>query len=379
MKGKNMKLNEKRKQEIDVLEEAVKRSAKEKKVSLEVDLGINTMLFIVAILAAIFFGQELLTIFLFLFLGLVLMSATKPVVNWLVKRKVPKGFSIFLTYLLVFLVVAGLGSAVLIPFLEQSTGLVKSLADGINSLLVNLEGFEIRGIQIDFESLTGLVTDIVGSLTTSDNVKNIASVLSGAFGGFTFLITAIIFSIYLLWDHDNFIDVLLVRISSDAKKKRVKKLILDTESNLGNWMLGQATVSSIAGVVLGSFLAILGVPFALPLGVLAALMDSIPNLGAILGTIPAFLVALFTFGPAKALVVIVGYFIYQQIENNIVVPKIMGDAVGFGPVVVLLGVLVFIILFGVWGALLAVPVLLIAQAVYDFYIDLQKLKAKGIV
>jgi predicted PurR-regulated permease PerM len=378
MKGKEMDMENKRKRDIDAIEEAVKKSSKETS-TIEFELGMNTMIFIVAILAVIFFGGELLQIFLFLFLGLVIMSATKPIVNWLEKRKIKKGFAIFLTYFLAVVIIVGLSSAVLIPFVEQSGDLLVSLKDGLTSLINEHKEFEIAGYTIELGEIGKFLTDSITSFTTSDNVKNVANVVTGAFGGLTFLLTAIIFSIYMIWDHDNFIDILLVRITSDAKKDRVKKLILDTEKRLGSWMLGQAAVSSIAGVILGSFLALLGIPFALPLGVLAALLDSIPNLGATVAAIPAILIALFTFGPVKALIVLVGYALYQQLENNIVVPKVMGGAVGFGPVVVLLGVLVFVILFGVWGALLALPVLLVGQAVYEFYIDLQKLKAKGIV
>ena len=144
-------------------------------------------------------------------------------------------------------------------------------------------------------------------------------------------------------------------------------------------MTGQLTVSTIAGITLGLVLSLLKVPFALPLGVIVGLLNTIPTLGTTLAIIPSVLVALISGGWTKALVVLVIYLVYQQIENNILIPKIMGNAVGLKPIVVMFGVTMFLILFGAWGAVLAVPVMVVINIFYEFYIDLQKLEAEGIV
>jgi predicted PurR-regulated permease PerM len=73
------------------------------------------------------------------------------------------------------------------------------------------------------------------------------------------------------------------------------------------------------------------------------------------------------------------FLVYQQIENSFIVPKVMGNAVGLKPIFVLLGVIVFITFFGLIGGFVAVPLMVIAKILYEFYIDLQKLEAKGIV
>ena len=160
---------------------------------------------------------------------------------------------------------------------------------------------------------------------------------------------------------------------------QIKKLIMNVQKKLGNWMLGQTVISTIAGLTLGIALTLLNVPFALPLGVLVSLLGTIPNIGATLATMPAVLIALISGGWTKAFIVLVIYFVYQQIENNVLVPKIMGSVVGIKPIFVLLGVVVFLNLFGVWGAVLAVPVMVVLGIIYEFIIDLQKLKAEGIV
>jgi predicted PurR-regulated permease PerM len=138
-------------------------------------------------------------------------------------------------------------------------------------------------------------------------------------------------------------------------------------------------ISVIAGTVLGLSLSLLNVPFALPLAVMVGLLDMIPGIGATVATIPAVLIALISGGLSEAVIVLAIYLVYQQIENNFLVPKIMGSAVGLKPIFVMLGVFIFLILFGIWGAALAVPVMVVAEIFYDFFIDLQKLEAEGIV
>jgi predicted PurR-regulated permease PerM len=111
----------------------------------------------------------------------------------------------------------------------------------------------------------------------------------------------------------------------------------------------------------------------------SGLMNLIPNLGSTLAGFVMSLVALISVGPIKALIILIAFIIYQPIENGVIIPKVMGNAVGLKPIVVLLGVIVFLTFFGVFGSFVAVPLMVVAQILYEFYIDLQKLEAKGIV
>jgi len=108
-------------------------------------------------------------------------------------------------------------------------------------------------------------------------------------------------------------------------------------------------------------------------------MGLIPNLGSTLAGFTMSLVTLIAVGPVNALIMLIAYVLYQMVENSLIVPKVMANAVGLKPIVVLLGVIVFLIFFGLIGGFMAVPLMVIAQIVYEFYIDLQKLEAKGIV
>lgn len=326
---------------------------------------------------AVFLGSELLTVLIFLFGGFVFMSAAKPIVQFLVSKKLSKGLSVFLTYLLAIIVLGGIISIVIVPLAGQIDGLVKAIPGWAKTLTLDFEDINILGYTIDTKFVDKIFTDIIERLTMSGDFKNIASTLGSVFSFTALLFACVVFSIYLVIDHDNILEIGLARMTSDSRKAKVKKLILDMEYKVGKWLLGQAVVSSIAGIVTGTVLAILKVPFALPMGVFVALMSAIPSLGATIGSIPPLLVTLVVHGPITTLAVLIIFLIYQQIENNLIIPKIMGDVMGVRPIFIMFAAITFFILFGVWGAVLAVPIIVIGKICYEFYIDLQKSKAKG--
>jgi len=357
--------------------EKSKQRREEKKPTIVVEFSWKLVLLLGAILLLSFLGTEMLTMLIFLFGGFVFMSAARPVVAFFISKKFGKGLSVTITYLLGIIFLSAVLAVVVIPFINQIEGLVKAVPVWIDTATSDFESFSILGYSLDSTSVSKFLTDWVERLTLFENFESIANTIGSVFSSTALLLASIIFSIYLVIDHDNVLDIGLVRITSDVKRERIKKLILDVEHKLGRWLLGQALVSSIAGLTMGILLMILNVPFALPLGVFVALMSSIPTLGATISAIPPLFVALVVNGPVSALIIAAVFFIYQQIENNLIIPKVMGNVVGLRPIFIMFTAASFFILFGVWGAVLAVPTIVILRICYEFYIDLQKLKAKG--
>ncbi len=377
--SKNGKKEEVKKDFIKELQQVEKyrRKESEKKPTVVIELSWKLILLITLILLIIFLGPQLLTVFIFLFTGFVFMSAARPIVTFLMNKKVSKGIAVSLTYLLGILLIAAVVAIVVIPFINQIDGLVRAVPIWIDKLMSNIRDFSILGYSFDSSSINKYITDSLEKITLFDSFGNIASTVSSVFSSTALLFASVIFSIYLVLDHDNILELGLVRITSDVKRKRVKELILEVEHKLGRWLLGQALVSSIAGITMGTVLSIMGIPFALPMGVFVSLMSAIPNLGATIAAIPPLFVALVVKGPIAAVIILVVFFIYQQIENNVIIPKVMGNVTGLRPIFIMFAAAVFFILLGVWGAVLAVPTVVILRICYEFYIDLQKLKAKG--
>lgn len=344
-----------------------------------IDFSPRLIAFLLLLLSFIFYANQLFAISLFLFFGFAVMSSIRPVVAWLMGRGISKGWSIAISYVILFILIQVVFVLILVPFFNQLTSLVKEVPNWIDDGLKFIESISIAGYSLETDMINQYATDIIKSFPTVSNVKNVAGFLSGFFSTGAFLVTSIVFSIYLVSEHDSFFDILLIRIVSDEKRERVRRLVMDVERKLGGWVLGQALVSSLVAVFSAILLTILGVPFALPLSMFTAFLGIIPNLGSSLAGVLMSLVALITVGPIKAVILLGSFVIYQMIENSIIIPKVMGNAVGLKPIMVMLGVIIFLTLFGVVGGFIAVPVMVIIQILYEFYIDLQKLEAKGIV
>jgi predicted PurR-regulated permease PerM len=349
------------------------------KRNITIDLSTRTMLFILIILGFIFFAKELISVIVFLFFGFVLMASMKPIVNWLKSKGLSKGLAITLPYLFLLVIILGVIVLIAVPLVNQMTELAKVLPQWLESALTFLEDLSIGGYSVNVDSISVYITEFIKGLPTADNVKNVATFLSGFFSFGAFLTTSIVFSVYLVSEHDTLADAVFIRIVSLEKRDRVKQLVSDVEGKLGSWVLGQAVVSTSVMLFTWILLSILKVPFALPLAIFTGFVNVIPNLGSSISGILMALVTLIAVNPVSALIVGGSFLVYQQIENSFIVPKVMGNAVGLKPIFVLLGVIVFITFFGLIGGFVAVPLMVIAKILYEFYIDLQKLEAKGIV
>jgi predicted PurR-regulated permease PerM len=146
----------------------------------------------------------------------------------------------------------------------------------------------------------------------------------------------------------------LLHIAPLKRRPDVELIWNDVEQTLGAYVRGQVILMAIIGII--SFLGLwaLSIPYALALGAIAGLMEVIPVLGPILGAIPAIMVA-FTISPALALIVALFYLVVQQLEGNVLVPKVMQDNVGLNPLLVILTLTAGAALYGIVGAIVAIP------------------------
>ena len=138
-------------------------------------------------------------------------------------------------------------------------------------------------------------------------------------------------------------------------RRSVNTVWMEVEEKLGGWVRGQLLLMLAIGAMATVGYALLGLPSPILLGVAAALFEIIPMIGPFLAFAPAVLVALATVDPTRALEVAGYALVIQQIESNILVPRVMGHTVGVSPLTVLIGILVGASLAGLPGAFLAVP------------------------
>lgn len=179
------------------------------------------------------------------------------------------------------------------------------------------------------------------------------------------LILAVILNFYFLIDIENikknFINILPLSI-------RDKTLAMLEEINIRfrDFLKAQAILCLFVGIADGLGAWILGIGYALILGIIAGFTEVIPYIGPYIGAIPAIIIAL-TISPWKALGIAIWYVLVQQIENYFLVPKIMSRAMKLHPLTVIFSILVFGKLLGIWGVLLAVPIAGIIKIILKVY------------
>jgi predicted PurR-regulated permease PerM len=161
-----------------------------------------------------------------------------------------------------------------------------------------------------------------------------------------------------------------------AQRPQASRIASHVGTRLGGWLRGQILLSAIIGVIVLIGLLALGVPYAVLLALVAAIGEAIPMVGPILSAVPAVLVGL-TQSPTTGLLVLALYVVVQQLENHLIVPKVMGRAVEIHPLAIMLALLAGSQLMGITGAILSVPVAAAVAVILDEFRHRDQGKAAG--
>jgi predicted PurR-regulated permease PerM len=196
-----------------------------------------------------------------------------------------------------------------------------------------------------------------------DAVGILVGAVWGLVGGVFGLVTILVLAFYLMVDGDNLV-ALFVRLFPHVRRARVEDACRRVTGKISAWLGGQLLLALIIGSTAALGLFLLGVPFFYVLALIAGVGEIIPIVGPILSAVPAIAVAL-SVSPALALGVIVFFFAQQQLENHILVPKIMQRQVGISAVTVIIALLIGGSLLGIVGAILAVPTAAILQVLFE--------------
>jgi predicted PurR-regulated permease PerM len=172
--------------------------------------------------------------------------------------------------------------------------------------------------------------------------------------------------LYWAIDGPRIIKSLLLLVPQD-QREGIGDLIIEMESRVGFYMAGQVILCMTIGIMALVAYLLIGLPNALVLALAAGVMEAVPMLGPTLGAVPASLVAL-SISPSKVVWVIAATVIIQQTENSLLVPRIMKRTVGVNPFVTLLALFAFGQLFGIAGALMAIPMAAIIQLIMNHFV-----------
>jgi predicted PurR-regulated permease PerM len=262
-----------------------------------------------------------------------------------------------LVYTALILVPVLIMSALVPPIVTQGNNLAQSLPDYARDLSDFVErDSRLHKLEQDYD-ITGKLEEQAGKLPAK--LGDAAGVLSdigvGIVNSLFAAITIIVLSLFMISSARGWLDAIADRYPPE-RAEWLKRLYDRIGATVGNYVAGALLQATIAGVLAWVMLSILGVPYALPLSVVVFLLDLVPLVGATLGAIIVGVVTLFSDFPVDTVVWVIFSVIYQQVENTVIQPRIQSRAVAVHPLVVLVSVLFGSTLFGVLGALLAIPV-----------------------
>jgi predicted PurR-regulated permease PerM len=317
-------------------------------VTRKVEISYKTIIFTALFVGALWFVYYIRDILLEVFVALIIAAILNPTVDKLSAYKIPRAISILITYIIIFGLIGGSIAAVIPPLVEQTTSLANSLPKNLQQLGIDrLANGEVLNELIS--ALSSLPSQLVK--TSLDILANILNVL-----------TVLIFAFYLLLTR-NKLDTSLEFLFGPDESQKMSKLISLWEEKLGSWARGQLLLMLLVGVSSYIGFLIVGIPYALPLAILAGFFELVPYLGPVVAAVPAIILG-FSYSPFLGFAAVGLAFLIQQLENYLFVPKVMEKSVGIPPVITLFALAVGYRLAGVVGIIISMPVVLTIQVVF---------------
>lgn len=312
----------------------------------KIDISHKTIFFIVAFLGLLWALFIIRDVIILLFIAVIFMSALSPIINKLEKFKIPRSLAIALVYVVIIGLVSLLISFVVTPLVEETTNLLTNFPNYLSTLIPESGLIDRTVLQQEFGNFSKNALEV--SLTIFNNILGFISIA--------------VLTFYMLLERDK-LDKLIAQFFI-GKEERIARTTKRIEEKLGSWMRGQIALTLIIGTTSYIGLTALGVPYALPLAIFAGILEIIPVIGPIISAIPAVMIA-YLISPFSALTVALLYLVIQQLENHLVVPQVMKKAVGLNPLAVIIAVAIGGRLLGIAGALLAVPITVVAQIITE--------------
>lgn len=313
-------------------------------------LAIFKVVLVLLILVFLYFIRDILAV---IFISLIFASAVDPWVDKLQKIKIPRSVTILFIFIILLVVVGSVVTILIPPIVEQVTQLTTEFPTYYQKLVDSFSYLQdysdTHGISENFEKS---VTFFEEKVTTA--ISGLFSKVGGVVAGIVSFFLVLVITFYMTVE-ESAIKRSLKFIVPKRQQNFVAEVVDKAQRKIGSWLTGQLILCLIVGVLAYLGLLILGVDYALVLGIFAGIGELVPYAGPVISAVPAVLLAL-AQSPVKAIFVVILYFVIQQLENHVLVPKVMQKAVGLNPIISILALMVGAKIGGVVGMILAIPV-----------------------
>lgn len=313
---------------------------------VKIEISAKTVVFTVLFLIALKFLWIIRDLIFSLFIAFILVSALKPPVAFLVKKRIPRFFATLFVYLIFLLCIGNIVGLIFPPLIREIAHFIRHLPRMIENSPPYISSF------INIEFFSQYVPNITNR--TLDVIRNV-------FSNALFIISTLFFGFYLLLDGDT-IKKIFLRFYPERELKTAFLIITRAEGILSAWLWGEVVLMAVVGLMTFVGLNLIGMKYTLSLAVLAGLLEVVPTIGPITSLVPAAIIG-FSISYFLGFANIALYFIIQQFENHIIVPLVMKKAVGLNPIATLVALIIGGKLAGVLGVLLSVPTMLLLETI----------------
>ena len=329
---------------------------------------IALIIFVVMILAVLLWGvivrwSKVMEIVKYIFYSIVIAYILTPISRWL-ENYISRPKAVIILFITIFLIFIGLMVLIVPLLIRQAIALLNRIpifAQQIQEIQLKLQNEMKRiGIPYSIQITLNQYTDEMNKWL----VAYIKARMDGAVDGIgkaASIFTIPVLSFYFMKDRDHFKKLVIELIPN-----KIRKPVLHTASEidviLDKFIRGQMLVALLVGLLATIGYFIIGLSYAAILGLFAGIFEIVPYFGPVLGAIPAVMIALLN-SPSKMIATLIVVILVQQLESNIITPKIMGDHVGLHPIYIIVALWLAGVFFGVIGMFFAVPTVLILKVI----------------
>lgn len=307
------------------------------------------------------------------FLGILICWISMPLANKLRKIGLGKSVSAFVSLIIIFGVIV-LAISMLVPiFVNQLSEFVKELPQIYNSIVE-----KINPILIEKLNMPNGIKNFQ-EIVSKDIIKNnLESILNYSISTFQSIInvlitigTTIVVSFFMVKDMDKFKESVITFFSRNSKSSKRYKMLIEMDEVVMSYVKGTIIDSIVVGILTTIVCMILGLDYAIVFGILITVLNLIPYIGAIISEVVVALYALTVGGPIFAVITFICLFMVQVVDANILQPNIIAKSVNLHPVIVLGGLIVFNLMFGIVGMIIAMPVLAVIKVYLEYKFNIE--------
>jgi predicted PurR-regulated permease PerM len=321
-----------------------------------------------AFFTILYIGQHIIVPIL---LATIIAIVLHPAVNWLTRKKITRIIAIVIVFIIAFLVIASFG-LLLIRQIQRVSESWPVLTDRFNAIInQNITDAAVR-YDIDAQKIHDWITKAKKDLI--DHGRNAIGQTLVILGNSLVILFLIPVYVFMILYYHPLIHDFIFKLFSENNKSRVRTMVSQTKVVIQRYLIGLVFEFVIVATLNTVALLILGVEYAILLGIIGALLNIIPYISGVISVVIYMLIALVTKSPVYMIYVFIAYTVIQFVDNNYIVPKIVASKVKINALFSVIVVIAGNALWGIPGMFLAIPMLAIVKLIFD---NIESLKPWG--